>query len=164
MELTETISTGSWTLYFHSPAEKKWSIDTFKNIATVSTWSEYLSLINAFDESKWSRGMFFWMRASIPPLWENHQNIKGGSYSLCVGAADSIDIFHRYTIGCMLGSATSKEDAIQGITISPKKGFHVIKLWNKDAARFGAISGLSVLDKRINLSEVRYMPHVEKKM
>jgi hypothetical protein len=64
----------------------------------------------------------------------------------------------------MLGSATSKEDAIQGITISPKKGFHVIKLWNKDAARFGSISGLSVLDKRINLAEVRYMPHVEKKM
>lgn len=164
MELTEIIPTGPWTLYFHSPAEKKWSIDTFKNLATVSTWSEYLALINILDDTKWSRGMFFWMRASIPPLWENYQNIKGGSYSLCVGATDSIDIFHRYTLGCMLGSATEKEDSIQGITISPKKGFHVIKLWNKDAARFSSHNGLAILDKRVNLSEVRYMPHVEKKM
>ena len=164
MELTETIPTGSWTLYFHSPAEKKWSIDTFKNIATVSTWSDYLSLINAFDESKWSRGMFFWMRSTIPPLWENHQNIKGGSYSLCVGATDSIDIFHRYTIGCMLGSATSKEDAIQGITISPKKGFNIIKIWNTDSTKYKTPTDMNIYIENLKLEDVIYTPFLEKKM
>jgi hypothetical protein len=80
--------------------------------------------------ARFKNGLPFFMRGDTLPLWENYQNIKGGSYSLCVGATDSIDIFHRYTLGCMLGSATEKEDSIQGITISPKKGFHVIKLWN----------------------------------
>jgi hypothetical protein len=64
----------------------------------------------------------------------------------------------------MLGSATEKDDCIQGITISPKKGFHVIKLWNKDATRFSSQTGLAVLDKRVSIADVRYMPHVEKKM
>lgn len=164
ISLTGRIPTGAWTLYFHSPAEKRWSIDTFKNIGTVTTWGEYLSLINTFDDSKWGQGMFFWMKSTVPPLWENFQNIKGGSYSLCVGANDSIDIFHRYTIGCMIGMITHKEDSIQGITISPKKGFHVIKLWNKDAARFNLSTGLSILDARVKSAEIRYMPHVEKKM
>jgi hypothetical protein len=83
---------------------------------------------------------------------------------MCIGANDSIDIFHRYTIGCMMSLTTGKEDTIQGITISPKKGFHVIKLWNKDATKFNKSGGLTILDSRIVPSEVRYMPHVEKKM
>ena len=164
MDINSAIPTGEWSLYFHSPREKKWSLDTYSLITTVSTWDDMWAVKNELGDAKLKGGMFFWMRASVPPLWENHQNIKGGSYSLCVGATDSIDIFHRYTLGCMLGSATEKDDCIQGITISPKKGFHVIKLWNKDAARFSSQSGLAILDKRVNLAEVRYMPHVEKKM
>ena len=162
--LSTKIPTGDWSCYFHSPGEKNWSIDTFHKLGTVSNWSEYLSLINSLDDSKWGRGMFFWMRGTVPPLWENFQNIKGGSYSICIGEKDSIDIFHRYSIGCMINAISTKDDMIQGITISPKKGFHVIKIWNKDAARFHSASDMAILDKRVNASEVRYMPHVEKKM
>ena len=62
----------------------------------------------------------------------------------------------------MFGYATVPEDTVQGITISPKKGFHVIKLWNKEAAKFNKAGGLALLDKRV--ADVRYTPHVEKKM
>lgn len=162
LDLNSKIPSGVWTLYFHSPGEKKWSIETFHRLGAVNTWAEYWSLVKALDEPKWGRGMFFWMRGAVPPLWENFQNIKGGSYSMCIGESDSIDVFHRYTVGCMLGLATGSEDIIQGITISPKKGFHVIKLWNKEAAKFNKSAGLAILDKRV--SDVRYTPHVEKKM
>jgi hypothetical protein len=64
----------------------------------------------------------------------------------------------------MLKVVTSGEDQIQGITISPKKGFQVIKVWNKDSSRFNKGNGMAILDKRVNASEIRYMPHVEKKM
>jgi hypothetical protein len=62
----------------------------------------------------------------------------------------------------MFNVATVPEDIIQGITISPKKGFHVIKLWNKEASKFNKSTGLAVIDKRV--ADVRYTPHVEKKM
>ena len=164
LNLNTKIPTGVWTLYFHSPAEKRWSIDTFHKIGAVSTWAEFWSLVNALEDTKWTRGMFFWMQGAVPPLWENFQNIKGGSYSMCISETESIDIFHRYTIGCMMNLVTAKEDIIQGITISPKKGFQVIKIWNKDAGKFNKAAGMNILDKRVNAGEVRYMPHVEKKM
>lgn len=164
IQLQGKIPTGVWTLYFHSPAEKRWSIDTFHKLGSVSTWAEYWGLVNALEDAKWTRGMFFWMTGNIPPLWENFQNIKGGSYSMCISESESIDIFHRYTIGCMLKAVTSGDDQIQGITISPKKGFQVIKIWNKDSSRFNKAAGVAVLDRRINASEIRYVPHVEKKM
>lgn len=163
--LQSKIPTGVWTLYFHSPGEKKWSIDTFHKLGAVTTWEEFWTLVNALEDAKWGRGMFFWMRGAIPPLWENYQNIKGGSYSMCIGETDSIDIFHRYSIACMCGFVTmNQDDVIQGITISPKKGFHVIKLWNKDAGSYGRPSGMAILDKRVQAGEIKYTPHVEKKM
>lgn len=162
VQLNSKIPSGGWTLYFHSPGEKKWSIDTFYKLGTVENWQDYWSLVKALEEPKWTRGMFFWMRGAVPPLWENFQNIKGGSYSICIGETDSIDVFHRYTIACMYGLATVPEDTIQGITISPKKGFHVIKLWNKEASKFNKSAGLTLIDKRV--ADVRYTPHVEKKM
>ena len=162
--LTDKIPSGVWTLYFHSPGEKKWSLDTFHVLGAVSTWGEYWSLINALDDSKWTRGMFFWMRNPIPPLWENFQNIRGGCYSICMSESFSVDVFHRYTIGCMCSLATTKDDILHGITISPKKGFHVIKLWNKDAAKFNRPEGMMLLDSHVRVSDIRYMPHVEKRM
>jgi hypothetical protein len=67
--------------------------------------------------------MFFWMRAAIPPLWENHQNIKGGSYSLCVGAADSIDIFHRYTLDVCLDQQQAKKMQFRELQLAQRKDF-----------------------------------------
>jgi hypothetical protein len=164
ISLSTPIPTGAWTLYFHSPGEKKWTPETFHKLDTITTVGNFISVIDAIDDSKWSRGMYFWMRGQIPPLWENFQNIRGGSYSICQGTRDSIDIFHRYTIACMFEVATQKDDLIQGITISPKKGFHVIKIWNRDAGLFNKAAGLHLIDPRVLNSEIRYSPHVEKKM
>lgn len=162
IQLSSKIPSGVWTLYFHSPGEKRWSIDTFHTLGSVETWQDFWSMVSSLEEAKWGRGMFFWMRGNIPPLWENSQNIKGGSYSICISEHDSIEVFYRYTIACMFGFATTSDDTIQGITLSPKKGFHVIKLWNKEASRFNKSTGLQILDKRV--ADIRYTPHVEKKM
>ena len=67
------LPTGTWTLYFHAPKEKRWSIDTFKPIAKVKNIQEILSVFQELGD-KLKRGMFFCMRDPIPPLWENYQN------------------------------------------------------------------------------------------
>ena len=79
--LDTPLPSGTWTLYFHAPKEKRWTLETFQPIAKVGTAREILAV---FDElgDKLKRGMFFCMRDPIPPLWENYQNIRGGSYSL----------------------------------------------------------------------------------
>lgn len=177
IRVEDKIPTGEWTLYFHSPREKRWSIDTYTDLGSASTWKEAFALLNAITDMKIKGGMFFWMRKGVPPLWENFQNIRGGSYSLRGGLENGVDIFHLYTVGAMLGLATlNKDDKVMGINISPKLvgggnrdmdqtiGFYTIKIWNADCMKYGKAAGLNLLIKGLSHEEVMYTPHNEKKM
>ena len=115
------------------------------------------------------------MKGAIPPLWENYQNIRGGSYSLRGGPDDGIDYYKTYVLGSMLNVCLSNStDSIVGISISPKImngpnntsriGFYVIKIWNKDSEQFNKPSGLKLLHQKLVESDVLYTPHVDKKM
>jgi len=176
-KLDDKIPTGDWTLFFHSPREKRWSIETYTEIGSVSTWRDVFNLLAAIGDMRLKGGMYFWMRKGVPPLWENFQNIRGGSYSLRGGLENGIDIFTTYSIASMLGIATqSPDDKVMGVNISPKLvvggnsdadqtiGFYTIKIWNHDCMRFGSPTGLQLLDKRMTVDEVLYTPHNEKKM
>jgi Eukaryotic initiation factor 4E len=173
IQLDAKLPSGEWTLYFHSLREKKWTIDTFQKVATVKTLGEALAIFKELDD-KLRRGMFFWMRDPFPPLWENYQNIRGGSYSVRGGQDEGVEYYKKYVLACMLKIATlNPEDAVMGVSISPKIlgvgpsqriGFYVIKIWNRDADKFNQVSGIQCVDKRITQADLLYTPHVEKKM
>jgi hypothetical protein len=173
IQLDQKFSTGEWTLYYHSLREKRWTLETFHKIGTARNLREALGIFKELGD-KLKRGMFFWMRDPIPPLWENYQNIRGGSYSLRGGPEEGPKYYKKYVLGSMLGmAAMDADDQIMGISISPKVlgqgpqqriGFYVIKVWNRDAERFNQNSGIHLLDKELTLPEVLYTPHVEKKM
>jgi hypothetical protein len=171
--LDKLFSSGEWALYYHSLREKRWTLDTFQKIAVVRNMQECLTIFKELGD-KMRRGMFFWMREPIPPLWENYQNIRGGSYSLRGGSEDGPNFFKKYTMASMLGMCTKMtDDQIVGISISPKIlgvgqqqriGFYVIKMWNRDADKFNKNTGIHLLDKGLTLEDILYTPHVEKKM
>jgi len=155
----------SWTLYFHDTENKKWTLDTFLKVTTVETWRSLFHLIDTIDYDLWQRGMFFWMLDPIPPLWENFANIRGGNYSMRINQKDILDVFTKYMIASVTGEATSQKDnIIHGVAMTPKKGFYVIKIWNKDSTKFNNADDLVVLDKCIKPGEVIYTPFVEKRM
>jgi hypothetical protein len=140
----------------------------------MSTLRQALAVFQELGD-KIKRGMFFCMRDPVPPLWENFQNIRGGSYSIRGGPEEGGDYFKAYILGAMFGTAaTEAEDQIMGVSISPKimngpngahrVGFYVIKVWNKDCERFKAPSGIHLLHQKLVLADVMYTPHVDKKM
>ena len=63
-------------------------------------------------------------------------------------------------IAAMLGSINSPDNRINGITISPKRGFNIIKLWNTDAQKFYSPSDINIPSN----DEVIYTPFIQKKM
>lgn len=174
MSIDLDLSLGTWTLYFHAPREKRWTLDTFQPLAKLNTLREALSVFQELGD-KIKRGMYFCMRDPIPPLWENYQNIRGGSYSLRGGLDEGGEYYKSYIIGAMLNKITTDpEDKIVGLSISPKimnnpngaprVGFYVIKVWNKDSEKFNSPSGINLLHPKLVPSDVMYTPHVEKKM
>lgn len=173
-ELDTPLPSGVWTLYFHAPREKRWTLDTFQKVAAVRTLREMLQVFHELGD-KVKRGMFFFMREGVPPLWENYQNIRGGSYSLRGGPEEGSDYYKAYCLAAAAGLATATEsDQIMGVSISPKimngpggahrVGFYVIKVWNRDCEKFKDPTGVYLLHKKLVPADVLYTPHVEKKM
>ena len=153
-----------WSLYFHDTENKKWTLDTYQKITTIGNWRQFYEMTTAIDYDLWSRGMFFLMRDAIPPLWENAANIRGGNYSMRIGGNLMIDVFTKYAIGCILGETTDVGNVIQGISMTPKKGFFVIKIWNKDSTKYSNPDELLVLDASLKNGAIIYTPFVEKRM
>jgi hypothetical protein len=171
--LDKEFPTGFWTLYYHPSREKRWSIDSFEKVATVKTAREVLSIFKELGD-KIKAGMFFWMKGSIPPLWENFNNIRGGSYSIRGIGDNGIKVFKMYTLACMMDkSMVNAEDKVNGISISPKLhgfgsnqqvGYFIIKIWNRDCEKFHSKMNLQCIEEIVSYDDIMYTPHVEKKM
>jgi len=164
VQIADEIPSGSWTLWYHSPKENKWTPSTYQQVATVRTWTDYWTLMDALGDETLLNGFFFMMRDPAPPLWENKLNIRGGGYSMRIGRKDAADMFHKYIIGIMTNTvATNDGNKLMGVTISPKRGFNVINVWNEDFARFSENDGIKLLTKLVGPEEIRYTRHVDKK-
>ena len=172
--IDEPLPSGTWTFYFHAPKEKRWTLDTFQPIGKVSSLGDIMGIFQEMGD-KLKRGMYFCMRDPIPPLWENYQNIRGGSYSVRGSAEDGIELYKSYVIGSMMNVAVHNlSDAIVGISVSPKImnlsngqskiGFYVIKIWNKDCEMYNDPAGLKLLHPKLVPADILYTPHVDKKM
>ena len=160
--MADLIPTGSWSLWYHSPNESKWTTSTYKLVVSIKTWSELWALVDAISEESFLNGFFFFMKDPAPPLWENKANIRGGSYSMRISHKDAFDIYIKYVVGSMLGVVSSDEaNILNGVTISPKRGFNVINVWNEDYEK--ASKSIKLLTKVVEPSEIRYTRNVDKK-
>ena len=158
------IPTGSWTLYFHEPEDKTWTPDSYKRLMSFSNWETLGSLLRELGHHKLLNGMLFTMQGDTSPLWENRANIRGGSYCLKVGRKVALDVYHRYLIAAGLGLITSRENPIVGVTMSPKRGFSIIKLWNTNAKGFNNPADIVLLHEEVKIEEILYRPHTDQKM
>ena len=61
IQLDTPIPTGSWTLYFHSPDETKWTLNTFISLGAMKTWRDFWTIMDALQLEYLSNGMFFLM-------------------------------------------------------------------------------------------------------
>jgi hypothetical protein len=164
--LTDKIPTGPWTLYFHNADSERWTIDTFVKIHSCVTWEDVLMVVEEIGNLRFKNGQPFFMHGDILPLWENHQNIRGGSYSIKVPSENVKEVFTTQVLQAMTGLAFKESENIcMGLSMSPKKGtFNILKIWNLSAEKFNKPDSLCFLDSRCSDSEVLYTPHVQKRM
>ena len=162
--LSSAIPTGPWTLYFHSPEETKWTLNTFISLGSMKTWQQFWIIMDTLKTDSFSEGMFFLMRDPSPPLWESHHHIRGGCYSFRCQKKDAAEIYLNYSIASMLGGlSTDPANLMNGISISPKRGFNIVKVWNTDAQKFNQPADLAAIST-IREADVIYTPFVQKKM
>lgn len=151
----------SWTLWFHSPTETSWEISSYQKIAKIVSledfWNVYSRMTNPIVEN----GMFFLMREDIHPIWEDPKNRDGGCWSF--------KIYKKYipntwldlsvhTVAESLTRKTTESNLITGVSISPKKSFSIIKIWNNNSSKK---ENRIITDKisNLQLNECLYKAH-----
>jgi hypothetical protein len=165
LTIQSLIPTGPWTLYFHSVEETKWTLNTFIKIGTMTTWSQFWAIMGEVKPDSFAEGMFFMMRDPSPPLWESHYHIRGGCYSFRCHKKNVTDIFLDYVIASMINCASTHSDNfINGLSISPKRGFNIIKVWNSDSHKFHTPADINCTLNSVQANEIIYTPFVQKNM
>lgn len=124
---------GKWDLYYHLPNDSNWSLSSYNVIAKdIDTVEQVFALNEAINEQTVKYSMLFLMRSGVKPLWEDPKNRLGGCFSFKVINKQVYDIWKKlfYSI-CGESLCINKEhnQLINGITISPKKHFCIIKIW-----------------------------------
>lgn len=137
---------GKWVLWFHSLSENKWTKTSYKQIYEINNLVDYRSLIKSLDIQHLQNGMYFLMRENIFPNWEDPDNREGGCWSYKVPCKNIKKIWDSLIEKCIIEAILDKSEEksddeniefnmneINGISISPKKEFNIIKLWNKNS-------------------------------
>jgi hypothetical protein len=159
--INSSIPTGSWTLYFHSPAEEKWSLSTFTKVGTIVNWNDFWNIISELNSELFCDGMFFLMRDPHLPLWENSKNVYGGCYSFRAVRNSASDTFINCMITSMLNAIyVDPKNTVNGLSISPKKDFNVIKIWNTDSVNYNKPSDVN----NELCQNIIYTPFIQKRM
>ena len=119
-----------WAIYFHDPFDHNWEISSYKLISTISSVEEFVEIFSLYEDMFYN-GMFFLMREHITPRWEDEYNKEGGCFSFKV-LNKHVYLIWKTLLFLMCGETlcVKKEHnhLINGITISPKKNFCIIKI------------------------------------
>jgi hypothetical protein len=123
----------NWTLYYHLPHDNNWNLSSYKIIMNeIDSMDKIVALNETIPENIIKYCMLFIMKKGITPLWEDPRNRTGGCFSYKVTNKMVYQIWKILLYKLCGGTlCVNKEynNSINGITISPKKNFCIIKIW-----------------------------------
>jgi hypothetical protein len=131
----ETKLDNKWDLWFHSITDNKWGKSSYKKIFTIDSLFDYKYILDIFKQDHYQNGMFFCMKENIFPNWEDPDNRNGGCLSFKIPSTEIIKEWSDLLLTIISEKLVSLEysDEINGISISPKKEFNIIKIWFKNS-------------------------------
>jgi len=126
---------GKWNLYYHLPHDKNWDLASYKRICPdddIDTVDKLIVINEAIPEVVVKYSMLFVMRKGITPMWEDPKNRTGGCFSFKVANKQTHALW-KSLFYAMCGETLCVDrkhnSLINGITISPKKNFSIVKIW-----------------------------------
>ncbi len=121
----------TWTLWSHLPHDTNWTLDSYKQIADIKSIKDAVTLYENLPETIIKNSMLFLMRKGIYPTWEDPSNKNGGCFSFKINNKFVINSWKHLSYVLLGETLTNPElsNNINGITVSPKKNFCIIKIW-----------------------------------
>lgn len=124
----------AWTMWAHLPHDTNWSEESYKKIIDITHAEDIISLYETISDKLIKNCMLFIMRSGIKPTWEDPKNKDGGSFSFKINNKIVVPIWKKltyYLLGENISNNSNFRNNVNGVTISPKKNFCIIKIWLK---------------------------------
>jgi translation initiation factor 4E len=123
-----------WAYYYHDPFDTNWNFESYVKLDNISDINDFWTLHNTVIE-KINSGMFFLMREHVFPCWDDENNVNGGCFTIKIFKQSAQTFWEEISIR-LLGETLFKDnknwDYINGISISPKKSFCIVKIWMRN--------------------------------
>lgn len=141
----------SWIIWAHLPHDTDWSLKSYMKIYEFNTVEQAITITETLPPVLVTNCMLFLMRKGINPIWEDERNRNGGCFSYKIPNKDVPDAWKQLSYS-LVGETMSDNNKllphINGITISPKKNFCIIKVWLancsfQDAAVIREVHGIT---------------------
>lgn len=149
-----------WILWFHDPIDNDWSFESYINIHTINTIESFWEVFNNINKLNIENGMFFLMKDGIKPMWEDEKNKNGGCWSFKILKENIYETWLDLIINCInetILTDVSINDVINGLSVSPKKTFCIVKIWIKNNISKDIINNNII---NINTKECIYKKHI----
>ena len=125
----------NWNYFLHLHDNSDWSIKSYIKMCNVNSVENTILLNDEIHYDLIKKSMMFLMKDGIQPMWEDEHNKNGGCFSFKILNKDILNVW-KYVLFSTLGSTITKNKDhyknINGITLSPKKKFCILKIWMKD--------------------------------
>ncbi|QKF94031.1 translation initiation factor eIF-4E [Fadolivirus algeromassiliense] len=129
---TDLLLPYKFVVWCHDVHSKDWSINGYVKLCTLSNASEFWRVFNNLDKLGFKVNNFFIMKEGTDPIWEHENNRNGGVCSFRTDIEHALQIYEDMCIRMMCGYLTDQMDDINGISLSPKNNWAIIKIWNKN--------------------------------
>ena len=122
----------AWDLWYHSIEDNNWTNGSYKFLYKIKNLYDIKFLTDTIKGNHLQNSMFFIMREDIFPTWEDPDNREGCSISFKVPASklkEEWDLLLKRVLTEDILKDKNKYEELNGISISPKREFNIIKLW-----------------------------------
>jgi hypothetical protein len=155
----------NWTLWFHSINNNDWSIKSYNKVYSFNNVETFIKVFRKINN--FSAGMFFLMKESIEPIWENKYNKNGGYWSFKVLKKNVNEIWYNFSsqiIGNNCLNDENKHVLVNGISLSPKINNCIVKIWFSNIQSDINIFNIKYLEQilsGIDFKEARFVKHLK---
>ena len=132
--MNEYLLKNKWVLWYHSLKNKSWDNNSYVKVIEIKSLLDYQLLKDVMRINHLQNGMFFLMKGDIFPTWEDPKNRMGG----CISFKYDNNILNEWLkilLLCITENLYEYNKEINGLSISPKKEFNILKIWIKDDSK-----------------------------
>lgn len=133
-QLQDAMLNCTWVVWVRDSKSTDWSMNSYKILCEIDTVKKFWRLMNNFDKLDFIKMQFYIMRKGIAPIWEDPNNIDGGTLMFRYNNNNISEVIPFWSDLCSMTVGETLCNTpleITGVSLTMKEQWHIIRVWTK---------------------------------